>query len=258
MYRKYVSMHFKSSFEYRLNTLLFAISQIIVSLGEFTSIYLMFHKFESVGEWGFYESTLMFGLITTIYSFCECFARGYDEFASLVKNGELDRMLVRPVNIHKQIFGSKIEFVKLGRVVLGIVVTVIALLKLNVEWNILKVLVLLATFICGDLVIWGIFLVSAGISIYTVENLEFLNIITNGSKEIAYYPLNIYKKWLTRIFTFVIPIACFNYLPLSFITGKGSFPMWLCGISPLLGMLFFIPCLLFFNYSLKKYQGTGT
>lgn len=258
MYKKYVSMHLKTSLEFRLNTFMIVLSQTIISLGELISIYLMFNRFESVGEWGFYESALMFGMMTTIFSFCECFARGYDEFPSLIKNGELDRMLVRPVNIHKQIFGSKIEFVKLFKTMLGLVVTTIALIKINVDWNIFKVLVLISTFICGDFVILGIFMVSAGVSVYTVENLEFLNIISDGSKELAYYPLNIYKKWLTRIFTFVIPITCFNYLPLSFITGKGGVPMWLCGISPLLGMLFFIPCLIFFNLSLKKYQGTGT
>lgn len=258
MYKKFVGMHLKTSLEFRMNTIMIIISQLFISFGELISIYLMFKRFESVGEWGFYESALMFGLITTIFSFCECFARGYDDFATLVKNGELDRMLIRPVNIHKQIFGSKIEFVKLFKTLLGLIVTIIALSNINVSWNVYKVLVLLSAFICGDFVILGVFMVSAGISIYTINNLEFLNIITDGSKELAYYPLNIYKKWLTRIFTFVIPIACFNYLPLSFITGKGSVPMWLCGISPLFGMLFFIPCLLFFNFSLKKYQGTGT
>jgi len=88
--------------------------------------------------------------------------------------------------------------------------------------------------------------------------LEFINIMTNGSKELANYPINIYKKWLTRIFTFVIPIACFNYLPLSYILGKGSLPRIVYAISPVLGMLFVIPCLLFMNWALKKYQSTGT
>lgn len=258
LYKKYISMHIKSSFEYRLNMLMVAVSQIIISIGELLAVYFLFVQFESVGEWGFYESALVFGIVTTVFALVECFARGYDEFPNLIKNGDLDRMLVRPVNIHKQIFYSKIEFTKLGRVVLGIVVSVIALINLNIQWTILKVLVLLLTIICGCLVILGIFMIGAGISIFTVENLEFINIMTNGSKELAFYPINIYNKWLTRFFTFIIPVACFNYLPLSYLLGKGNLPQVIYAISPLLGMLFFIPCLLFMNWALKKYQSTGT
>lgn len=258
MYRKFISMHFKSSFEYRLNMFMVGFSQLIISVGELLSVWLLFRQFESVGEWGFYEAALVFGIITTVFSLAECFARGYDEFPNLIKKGELDRMLVRPVGIHKQIFGSRIEFIKLARSVLGLAVSIIALVNLHIDWNIWKVLVLISSYICGCLVIWGLFLVGAVISIYTVENLEFVNIITNGSKELGFYPINIYKKWLTRIFTFIIPIACFNYLPVSFIVEKGSLSPIIYGISPILGMLFVIPCLLFFNYSLKKYQSTGT
>lgn len=258
MYRKYLSMHIKSSFEYRLNMLMLALSNIVISLAELVSIYFMFRQFQSVGEWGFYETSLMFGIITTVFAISECFGRGYDEFPKLIKNGDLDRMLVRPVNIHKQIFGSKIEFSKLGRVILGLIVSIIALVNLNISWNIWKVLVLISTYICGCFVILGVFMIGAGISVFTVDNLEFINIMTNGSKELAFYPINIYKKWLTRIFTFIIPIACFNYLPLCFLLGKGSLPQVVYGISPILGMLFLIPCILFMNWCLKKYQSTGT
>ena len=258
MYFKYMSMHFRSALEYRKNTFMMVIASLFISFGELLAIYVMFLQFNTVGNWGFYESATVFGIITTVFAFAECFARGYDEFPSLIKNGELDRMLVRPVGIHKQIFSSKIEFSKMGRVVMGLVVTIYSLIKLNIAWTFLKVLVLLATYLCGVLVIWGLFMIGAGISVFSIENLEFINIITNGSKELAFYPLNIYNKWLTRIFTFVIPIACFNYLPISYILGTGNVPQVWCALSPLLGMLFVIPCILFMNWSLKKYQGTGT
>ena len=45
----------------------------------------MFKRFESVGYWGFYETALMFGIITTVFSFTECFGRGFDEFANIIK-----------------------------------------------------------------------------------------------------------------------------------------------------------------------------
>ena len=257
LYSKYVKMHRKSAFQFKANMAMLAFSSVLVSIGEILSVFILFSTFERVGYWGFYEAALMFGVITTVYSTTECFARGFDEFSRLIKQGDLDRLLVRPVNIIYQIFGSKIEFSKLARTALGIVVSIIALVNLNIAWTFAKVLVLLSMFACGICVILGVMMIGAGISVFTVENLEFINIITNGTKELSYYPINIYSKWLRGIFTFVIPVACFNYLPLSYIMGYGSLPQIVYALSPIIGCLFLIPCTIFFVWSLKKYQSTG-
>lgn len=258
LYNKYIKMHSKSAFQYKGNMAMISFSSVLISLSEILAIFLLFKRFESVGYWGFYEAALMFGIITTVFSFTECFARGFDEFANLIKHGDLDRLMVRPVNIVYQIFGSKIEFSKLARVILGIIVSIIAIINLGISWTLSKIIVLILTYICGCFVILGVMMIGAGISVFSVENLEFLNIITNGAKETAYYPINIYNKWLSRFFTFIIPIACFNYLPLSYIMGYGSLPQIVYALSPLIGMLFVIPCVIFFTWSLKKYQSTGT
>ncbi len=251
-------MHFKSNMQYKGNTLLTALSSILVSIGEILAIYMMFMRFESVGEWGFYESILMFGIVTTVYSFSECFARGFDEFHDLVRCGDLDRLLVRPVNIFYQIFGNKIEFSKLARVTLGLVVCIIALVNLSISWTISKILVLIFTFVGGVAVIFGVLLIGASISIFSIEKLEFINIITNGSKELGYYPINVYTKWLRTIFTFIIPVACFNYLPISYLMGYGELPQIVYALSPLIGIIFLIPCILLFRWALTKYQSSGT
>ena len=258
LYNKYVKMHIKSLMQYKANMTMLTASTTLVSIGELFAIFILFQNFNSVGSWGFYETALMFGIVTASYSFVECFARGFDEFSYLIKNGDLDRILVRPVGVIKQIFGTKIEFSKMLKVFLGIAVAVIAILNLNITWTLAKVIVLILAFVCACCIVWGVMLVGAGISVFTVEGLEFVNIFTNGAKEIAYYPINIYDKWLTNIFTFVIPVACFNYLPISFLMGYGGVPQIVCALSPLIGVIFLIPCLIFFNIALKKYQSTGT
>ena len=258
LYSKYVKMHRKSAFQFKANMAMLGFSSVLVSIGEILSIFILFSTFERVGYWGFYEAALMFGVITTVYSVTECFARGFDEFSRIIKAGDLDRLLVRPVNIIYQIFGSKIEFSKLARTALGIVVSIIALVNLNIAWTFAKVLVLISMYLCGICVIFGVMVVGAGISIFTIEKLEFINIFTDGTKELSYYPINIYNKWLSRVFTFIIPVACFNYLPLSFIMGYGSLPQIVYALSPLFGCLFLVPCLIFFMISLRKYQSTGT
>ena len=258
MYKSYLKMHVKTSMQYRSNMLMLSFSSCLISVGELLAVFLMFQNFKTVGYWGFYEAALMFGIVTTVYALSECFARGFDEFAKIIKHGDLDRILVRPNGVVSQIFGTKIELSKLMRASLGLVVSIIALIKLEIEWTFSKVIVLVMTFGCGWLVIWGAMLIGAGISVFSVENLEFINIFTSGAKEIAFYPVNIYNKWLSRFFTFIMPVACFNYLPISYLMGYGELPRIIYALSPLMGVVFVVPCMLFFKWSLKRYQSTGT
>lgn len=258
MYKSYLKMHIKCATNYRLSSILLGIAQLIVTASEVLGMWLLFSNFKAVGVWNFWASVLMFGIVMTALSFNETFSRGYDEFPELIKNGELDRFLVRPQNIYFQIFCYKVEWLKIGRLLFSVIISIVAVSKLAITWTLLKVLVLISAFICGIVVILGLEFVCSGISIFTIENLEFLNILTSGVKEIGSYPLDIYKKWLRNIFTFIIPLACFNYLPLSYILGVGNLPLWLTALSPLFGLLFFIPCFFFFRFALTKYQGIGT
>lgn len=257
MYKKYLSMNLKSAFEYRLNTFINAFALLLISAGEMLSISLLFQKFNSVGTWGVYEVMFMFGVAVSTFSIAECFGRGFDSFSKLIKTGTLDRLLVRPVGLKFQVLCAEIDLPRLGRVAMGIVVVAISLPNMHIQWTFIKVLVLIAMFVCGVTVYLGTMIIGAGISVFNVENLEVLNIITNGAKEIAYYPLNIYSKWLKRIFTYILPVSCFNYLPVTYLLyGNAVSPIY--AIAPVLGCLFIIPCIWFFDYSISKYQGTGS
>lgn len=257
MYKKYLSMHLKSSFEYRLNTLFIAFSQIVISISEILSIFIIFQKFKAINGWGLYEVTFMYGVVLTTFALAECFGRGFDEFSSLIRSGTLDRLLVRPINLKYQIVCSKIEFSKMGRVFLGLLVTIISLCKMSISWTFWKVVVLLGMYLCGVIVFVGTMIIGAGVCVFSVENLEVINIITNGAKEIGFYPVSVYKKWLTKIFTYVLPVACFNYLPVTYlINGSSVSPIY--ALAPFLGCLFIIPCVIFFDWAVSKYQGAGS
>lgn len=70
------------------------------------------------------------------------------------------------------------------------------------------------------------------------------------------YPLDIYKKWVTRFFTFVIPFGCVNYFPLMYILDKVSGNYILYMLSPLYGVLFIIPSLLIWRFGVARYRST--
>ena len=106
------------------------------------------------------------------------------------------------------------------------------------------------------LIFFGLFILTASYCFITVQGLEVKNILTDGGKNLAQYPISIYKKGMIFIFTFIIPYAFINYYPLLYFLDKKDNILYM--FSPLLVFIFLIPCLLSFKIGLKHYSSTGS
>lgn len=218
----------------------------------------MFERFGQIRGWGFYEVALCFGVIHMAFSLSECFARGFDAFSTLVVNGEFDRILVRPRSTILQVLASKFEFTRVGRLIQSTVVLTWAIYGLNIEWTLIKGITLVFMIVSGIFIFTGIFMLAATLCFWTIQALEVANIFTDGGREMAQYPLDIYKEWVTRFFTFVIPFGTANYLPLMFLLDKVDGNPYVYMLTPVMGMLFIIPCLLVWQLGVRHYRSTGS
>jgi len=244
--------------EYRTSFILLSIGQFFVPFLIFISIFFFFQRFPSIGGWSLYEVALCYAVTHIAFSVSECFARGFDSFSSIVINGDFDRILVRPRTTIIQVLGSKFEFTRIGRFAQSIIVLVFSLSNLNVDWDLYKVVTLVLMIASGIVIFTGVYMLGASLCFWTIEGLEVINIFTDGGREMSQYPLNIYKEWVRKFFTFIIPFGTVNYLPLMFILDKVEGNSFLYMITPLLGMLFIIPCLLIWNIGVKHYKSTGS
>lgn len=256
LYLKYLKIHFMSQMEYRTAFLLLTIGQFFVPFLIFISMVLLFQKFDQLMGWSLAEVALIYGIIHMGFSISEGLGRGFDTFSQLVKTGEFDRLLIRPRSTVLQVFGSKFEFTRLGRLLQSIIVLAYAIRHVEIEWTIDKVLFLLMIIIAGVAVFLGIFILGATLSFWTVEGLEVVNIFTDGGREMAQYPLGIYKKFIKKFFTFVIPFGLVNYYPVLVLLNKNHQTIWI--LSPVLAILFLLPCLMFWHFGVKHYTSTGS
>ena len=257
IYFKYIKMIIRSMLQYRLSLWLNLVSQFFVSFFSFLGVYLLFERFGSIDGWSFAEVALCFGIAQTAFASTECYARGFDRFSGLIVSGDFDRVLLRPRGSVLQVLGSAFELSRIGRLVESFVVLGIAISLLDTSWTAAKIITLVMMILSGMSIFTGVFILGATICFWTVEGLEFINIFTDGGREIASYPLTIYNKHLMRFFTFIIPFGCFNYLPLMYLTGRASGSEALYMLSPTLGFLFLIPCLWVWRVGVRHYLSTG-
>lgn len=258
LYFKYLMIVFKSQMQYRVSFLLLLTGQFFIPLVVFAGLYFLFERFGGIKGWNFFEVALCFSVVHMAFAISECFVRGFDMFSNLVSSGDFDRVLVRPRSTVLQVMGSKFEFSKMGRLIQSIVVLVWALLGLSVDWDIAKVFTLILMVISGVFIFGGIFILAATLSFWTIQGIEVANIFTDGGREMSQYPLNIYKNWVMKFFTFVIPFGCVNYFPLLYILGKVEDKQILYMLSPLYGILFILPCLFVWHIGVRHYKSTGS
>jgi ABC-2 type transport system permease protein len=129
---------------------------------------------------------------------------------------------------------------------------------LPVSWNGAKALTLFLMIVSGVLIFTGIFILGATLCFWTIQGLEVVNIFTDGGREMAQYPLDIYRKGVTVFFTFIIPFGCINYLPLLYILDKAQGNALLHMLTPLAGALFIVPCLFVWRIGVRHYRSTGS
>ena len=256
LYIESLKMHLKSTLEYKASFIISFLSQILVFFSHDFIIIALFTKFNNIKGFTLYEVLLCFGIIQLGFSINETFARGIDRFDVIVKNGDFDRFLLRPKNLILQVLCNNIDFVKLSRVIQAIIVLAIALNHLDITWTISKVITLILMILSSILIFFGIFTISAALCFITIDGIELRNVFTDGGREMAKYPIGIFKKELVFVLTFIIPYGLVNYYPLLYFLGKSNKISYM--LSPILVAFYLIPAFIVFYQGVKRYSSIGS
>jgi len=256
LYFKYFMIHFKSDMQYKLSFIMSFVSQFFVFFSYYFTILCLFESFSDIKGFTLYEVLLTFGIIQFGFAFCETFFRGIDVFDELIVQGGFDRLLLRPRGILLQVFCEKVSFIKLARLFQAIIVLAIAVIKVDVIWNIQKIVTLLLMLVSAVVIFLSIFILTASYCFFTVKGLEVRNVLTDGCKHMAQYPIGIFKKGFLAFFTFIVPFGFVNYYPLLYVLGRANNNLLM--ISPLITVLYLIPSILIFYWGVKKYSSVGS
>jgi len=258
LYLNYVRILLRSHMQYRASFFMVLIGQLIYPITLFAGVYLLVSRFGEIGGWSIPELTFSFGALLISYSIAEAFARGFDLFSNMVRTGEFDRVLVRPRGTILQVLGSRFELNRIGKLVTSLCMYIWAVFNLGIVWSLDKIVVAFFMVVAGIFVFSGVFILAAVWSFWTISGNELLNILTDGTREMARFPLDVYKSKIILIFIFIIPVASANFLPLMYITGKAVENQFLYALSPMLGIVFILPCLLLWQVGVRHYKSTGS
>ena len=261
LYGRYAAVSLRGQMEYRASFLMQSAGQMLVTGIEFLGIWALFSRFGHIRGWTLAEVAFLYGLISITWSLTDAVSRGFDVFGTTIKNGDFDRLLLRPRSTIVQLFGYELTLKRIGRLIQGVVVLAFAVAALDIDWSAGRAVLLLAAIAGGVCVFIGLMILDATSAFWTTESLEVWNAFTYGGVTMSQYPLEIYRPWFRRFFIFVIPLGCINYLPAVAILGRpdplGTPPL-LQWLAPLAGPAFLLVCLRIWTYGVRRYQSTGS
>ncbi len=261
LYTRYIGASLRAQMQYRASFIMNALGHLAITAGEFLSLAALFGRFGNIDGWTLPEVALFYGLVSCAFALCEGVARGFDDFSRTIRNGDFDRLLVRPRSTLLQVAGQELQLLRVGRFLQGLAVLIWSAATLGIAWTLPRILLVLGAVLGGVCLFYGLFVLQATLCFWTVQSLEVMNTLTYGGVETAQFPVTVYRAWFRNIFIYVVPLACVTYFPALAILDRadalGS-PTWFQWLAPLVGVGFMALAPQVWHFGVRHYRSTGS
>ena len=107
LYFHYLSVALRSTMQYKTSFYLMVTGRFLLFFNGILGVYFMFSRFGHVKGYTFGEVLLCFAIIQADFALAECIGSGFAAFAGIVRQGEFDRVLLRPRSTILQVLGSQ-------------------------------------------------------------------------------------------------------------------------------------------------------
>lgn len=265
LYRKLISAQVRAQMQYRTSFALEALATFLGNVLDFIVVLIFFMRMPALGGWTLPEVGLLYSLSSVAFGLADMIVAAFDYGyfgPNMVRLGEFDRVLIRPASAFIQVLTSQFMLKRLGRIGQGAIVLGWALIALSGLWTPLKIGYMVIVIIGGAFFFSGLFIFGSGISFWTVDSLETMNMATYGGQFMTQYPMTIYGDFLRNFFTFVIPMAFINYYPALWLLDKpdplGGPTAFLALIAPFICLLMFAIGVQMWRVGARHYTSTGS
>jgi ABC-2 type transport system permease protein len=256
LFLKLLSISLRSQMQYRASFFMLSASHFLGTFVDILGIWVLFDRFNLVKGWTFPEIGLIYGIMNVGFALSEAFSRGFDTFAQIIKYGDFDRLLLRPLSPLFQVAVKEVHVMRIGRFLQGLIVLSWSFNHLSLTFS--SLFLILFSIVGAACLFYGLFVIQATVSFWTIESLELMNILTYGGLQTGQYPISIYDRGFRLMFTFVIPIACVAYYPVALLLGRGAIPFWFGAFFPATGIVFLYLACQFWHFGVRHYRSTGS
>jgi ABC-2 type transport system permease protein len=200
-----------------------ATSWTLMNIGFYEIIFSHTGSIGASTGWGKYEFYVFLATTWLVNSLVQAFFMpNAQEFSELIRTGNLDFALLKPIDTQFLISFNKVEWSSLSNFGVGLLLLIYGVMQLTtrpvspIEVNAITVVLYFFFVLCGVAILYSLMIALAATSIWLGRNQSLYNFwfyITNFSR----YPMEIYNTGygqpLYYTFTFIIPVLIVVNVP---------------------------------------------
>jgi ABC-2 type transport system permease protein len=218
MYRIFLAQYIKTLIEYRADFMIGIFSFIFTQFAGILFLYLVFEQIPSFNGWEFNEILFIYGFFQIPRGIDHLFTDNIWLIPNKVRQGEMDRYLVRPINEFFHLVAERFQPEAIGELVLGIGILIYVVPQVELVMTPFDIIYIILFVLIGAWVYTSIKLIMASVSFWIKDSMPLISFVYDTA-EFVKYPLSIYPKWIQIIVTYIIPFAFTAYFPGAYLLG---------------------------------------
>jgi ABC-2 type transport system permease protein len=251
----------RSQTQYRVSFALdLFFSTVLTSLDLFT-LWVLFAVNDSLGGFGGRDVVVMVGIAALAFPVADLVVGNVEKLRVYVRSGLFDAVLLRPLSGLGQLVAMDFAPRRVGRVVQGTAIYVVALVIAPVQWSVPVAVLAVVAPLAGAVYFGAIFVAGATVAFWWIDSGEISNAFTYGGKDVASYPMTVFGGLFRRLFAYGLGFAFVAYLPALAMLGRSDplgTPDWLRWCSPLTSLFVAVLAGLFWRTGIRHYRSTGS
>lgn len=260
LYAAFARVTFLTQLEYRGQYFVRMLSKIVAWSSGFITILIMLNQFNVMGNWTKYEILFLYGMDMLSYSIAGTFFMGpFGKLPRLIQRGELDQVLLRPVNPMIYLICTKVSAGYTSNYIIGVLMIAICIQKLSISFRMGEFLWFVMVMLGATLIHAAAFIFTAVPAFWILKSDGLADLFYRNLERFISYPLTIYSRGIQILLTFLLPYAFINYYPSQMFLGKQELlPSVFQYLTPFIGVVLFWASYQFWKKGLEAYQGTGS
>lgn len=215
--------------------------------------------FGSVGEvrgWSKASMWVLYGTYVTLESLCYgLLGPNMFRFSTLVREGELDLALTKPVNTQFYVSARYIDPNGVLNAIPGLALLVFGLHRLGLHPSLWQWLLWLALLLCGLVMAYCIWFFCVTWAIWAIK-MESISVIFDPMMQVSRFPVQIYPRRVQPFLIVGLPVAFLTTYPTEALLGRGHFSLLLGALALASTMLWLTH--LFFQFALRFYSSASS
>ncbi|AGU79789.1 TPA: ABC transporter permease [Streptococcus agalactiae] len=255
MHLIFIRQYLKQIMEYKVD---FVIGVLGVFLGQGLNLLflnVLFQHIPSLIGWSFQQIAFIYGFSLIPKGIDHLF---FDNLWALgqrlVRKGEFDKYLTRPINPLFHILVETVQIDAMGELLVGALLLFTTIPSLY--WNWLKVFLFFISIPFATLIYTSLKIATASIAFWTKQSGAVIYIFYMFN-DFAKYPIAIYNSCLRWVISFIIPFAFTAYYPASYFL-KDKDGIFAIGGLIFISLIFFAISLKLWNKGIDAYESAGS